>query len=252
MSTAVPPMPAETAQPGLSEPQRIVNAFVAPSKTFEDIRRNQGWWVPFLLGAIVTTCFFITIEKKVGWDAIVRDLVASNSTFQQSPPEVQQRQLRAMTASYKYGTEYGAAVFALIFALLEAAILMVVFNFMMEAAVPFRTALAIVFYAQLPFLISGVLGIISLMIGNPENFNFQNPVATNPAYFMDRGSTSKFWYTMASSFDIFTIWVIILVGMGFAVNSERRKVKVSTAIVTVAVLYFIWKLAVAGLAGMRG
>ena len=250
MSTAIPSMPTPAPE-GLSEPQRIVNTFVAPSKTFEDIRRNTSWWLPFVLTSILATCLVITIDKKVGWDSVVRDLVASSQSFQQAAPEIQERQLRGMAAGYKYGG-YASAVFILVFGLIEAAILMFVFNFIMEAAVPFKTALAIVFYGGLPFLISTILTIVSLMVGNPENFNFQNPVATNVGYFMDRGSTSKFLYVMASSLDIFVVWVVILLGMGFAMNSERKKLKTSTAIVTVAVLYLIWKLGLASLATIRG
>lgn len=244
-------MPSEVSQPGLSEPQRIVNTFVAPSKTFEDIRRNTSWWVPWLLSAIFATCFFVAVDKKVGWDNVVRDLVSSNAGFQQSSPDIQERQLRAMTTGYKYST-YAAAIFVLIGGLLQAVILMVVFNFVMEAGVSFKTSLAIVFYAGLPLIISGVLAIISIAVGDPENFNFQNPVATNPAYFMDRANTSKFLYVFMSGFDVFSIWVVILLGMGFSINSERKRVKPGAAIITVAVLYLIFKLAGAGLASLRG
>lgn len=252
MSAAVPPLPSEAVEPKLSEPERLIDAFIAPSKTFEDIRRNQSWWVPYLLSVIVATCFFITVDKKVGWDSVVRDMVTSNSSFQQASPDLQERQVRIMSKSYQYGTEYGSVVFVLIFVLIEAALLMVAFNFILEAAVPFGTSLAIVFYGSLPLFLSNLLGIVSLLVGNGENFNFQNPVASNVAYFLDRSSTSKFWYNFATSFDVFSIWVVILIGMGFAINSDRKKVKVSTGIVTVAVLFFIWKLITAGFAGLRG
>src|SRR5262249_17992690 len=117
MSTAVPPMPSPAnGPPGLSEPQRIIDTFIAPSKTFEDIRRNQSWWVPFLLSAIFATCFLATIDKKVGWDNVVKELVSSNATFQQAPPDVQERQLRGMAAGYKYAG-YGAVIFVLVFGL---------------------------------------------------------------------------------------------------------------------------------------
>jgi len=251
MSTAVPPLPAEAAPQGLSEPQRIINTFIAPSKTFEDIHRNQSWWVPFLLTAIVSTCLIFAIDKKVGWDNVVRDLVSSSSSFQQAPPDVQERQLRGMTIGYKYGG-YAASIFILVFALIEAAILMVVFNFMMEASITFKSALAIIFYAGLPNIISAILTIVSILMGNPEGFNLRNPIATNPAYFMDRTGASKFLYAFVSSFDIFAIWVIVLLGMGFAINSQRRKLKTSTAIITIAVLYLIWKLGAASLAALRG
>lgn len=252
MSTAIPPMPQEAAEPKLSEPQRIINAFIAPSKTFEDIRRNQSWWVPYLLSAIVATCFFVTVGRKVGWDTVARDVAASTSSFQQASPDLQEKQIRMMSKGYQYGSEYGSVVILLVFVLIEGALLMVAFNFILEAAVPFRTSLAIVFYGSLPLMLSSLLGIVSLLISNGENFNFQNPVASNLAYFLDRSSTSKFWYSVATSFDVFSIWVVILIGMGFAINSDRKRVKVSTGIVTVAVLFFIWKLIAAGAAGLRG
>jgi hypothetical protein len=76
-----------------------------------------------------------------------------------------------------------------------------------------------------------------------EAFNVNNPVATNPAYFMDP-SANKFVYGMATAFDVFMIWTIILMGIGFACNS---KVKRGTAIGIVAGLYLFYKLVVSGL-----
>ncbi|MGC2741826.1 MAG: hypothetical protein WA672_01470, partial [Candidatus Angelobacter sp.] len=60
------PVSPEPGGPGLSEPQRLVNTFIAPSKTFTDIRRNASWWVPFLLISIFSISFFVMIDKKVG------------------------------------------------------------------------------------------------------------------------------------------------------------------------------------------
>jgi hypothetical protein len=89
-----------------------------------------------------------------------------------------------------------------------------------------------------------LLGILSLVVGatsgslDKEAFNVRNPVATNPAYFMDP-TANKFLYGMASALDIFAIWTIVLVGIGFACNS---KVKRGTAIGIVAGWYLVYKL----------
>ena len=34
---------------GLSQVERVVDTFVAPSKTFADILRSTSWWLPFLI-----------------------------------------------------------------------------------------------------------------------------------------------------------------------------------------------------------
>ena len=39
---------------GLSQVERVVDTFVAPSKTFTDILRSTTWWLPFLLSVLVT------------------------------------------------------------------------------------------------------------------------------------------------------------------------------------------------------
>ena len=79
---------------------------------------------------------------------------------------------------------------------------------------------------------------------DPEGFNVNNPVATNPAYFMDRAA-NKFLYGMASGLDVIVIWTIVLMGIGFSCTS---KVKRTTAIAIVAGWYVFWKLGTSALA----
>jgi hypothetical protein len=50
---------------------------------------------------------------------------------------------------------------------------------------------------------------------------------------------------MASALDVFTIWSIVLIGIGFAVNS---KVKRSTAIIIVVAWFLLYKLVTVGIA----
>src|SRR5579862_9748343 len=56
----IPPNLASTADPEsppLSESARIVDIFIAPSKTFTDLHRNASWWAPWLLISISSLAF---------------------------------------------------------------------------------------------------------------------------------------------------------------------------------------------------
>ena len=251
MSTGAPPLPAEPAPGGLSEPQRIINTLVAPSKTFEDIRRNASWWVPWLLAGIFGTVSFVLFLKKIDVEQFVRDQIASSPSQSQafeSLPKDQQNQRIAISVKVTRFTPYLIPIFTLLAGLIGAAILMATFNFVHEAAVPYTRSLAIVFYAGLPNIITALLAIITLMTASDmEGRNPRNLVATNPAYFMDYHNASKFLYGMAGSLDIITIWVIILVGIGFKVNSAKPKLSTGTAIVTVFSLYIVWRLIVSSM-----
>ena len=233
----------------LSQAERVVDTFFAPSKTFNDIKRSQSWWVPWLLASLITTAFWFTVGQKIGFEEITRTQIANSSRaaqFEKLPPEQQERQIEISTKIYQYITYLGPIV-GLIFAIIMAAILMGTFNFGLGAEIPFKGALAVVMYGGLPMALGSILGIISLLAGlKPEGFNAQNPVATNPAYFMDL-SGNKFLYSMCSALDVLVIWSIILMGMGF---SAQSKVKKGTAIGVIAGLYLVWKVITGGLASM--
>src|SRR5215467_14415833 len=94
--SATPSMPQETVPPGLSEPQRIINTFIAPSKTFEDIRRNASWWVPWLITSILTLAAVVVFTQKVNLADIVREQIANSpraQQFESQPKADQEKQI---------------------------------------------------------------------------------------------------------------------------------------------------------------
>jgi hypothetical protein len=244
------PAAAEPVRPGLSEPARLVNTFFAPTKTFEDLRRNASWWVPFLLISVCAVAFFAMIDKKVGFDQVARSMLANNKSIQQLEPAQQEQAISRTAIGLKVG-EYAGPIFILLYVLIIAAVLMATFNFTMDAQVSFSRAMAIVLYGWLPGLVSSILAMLGLAFGNPEGFRMDNPVGTNPAYFLDPTTTSKFLYAMLTSLDVISLWMIVLIGMGFALNA-KKKISMGSAIGVVAVWYFLVKLCGAAFAAVRG
>lgn len=254
MSTPPPPMPASSSpapvqQPALSEPARLINVFVAPSKTFTDIRRNASWWVPLVIISILSISFFVMIDKKVGFDQVARHMMESNSRIQQLPPEQQERTMTMAANGMKYGG-YASPIIVLVYALIIAAVLFFSFNFLLDAQIEFSRALAVVMYGWLPSCIGVLLSMLTLAFGNPEGFRMENPVGTNPAYFLDFGTTSKFVYVMLQSLDVISLWIVVLIGLGFALNA-KKKISTASAITVVAAWFFIYKFVSAGWAAMR-
>jgi hypothetical protein len=85
---------------------------------------------------------------------------------------------------------------------------------------------------------------VSLLAGiNPDAFSFQNPVATNPGYFLNPAD-GVFMYGLATALDIFMIWTLVLTAIGFTCVS---KVKRGTAFAIVFGWWAIFTLGVTGL-----
>ena len=249
---AAPVLPASpTPQPEpLSQGARIIDTFIAPSKTFTDLRRSASWWAPWLLISIVSVAFIFVVGKQVGFEQITRNQIAHSSRadqFDKLPADQQARQIQISVKIIKVFA-YGNPVMLLFYMLIITVVLWVTIKVGAGGDTPFKTAYAIVMYASLPGIIGGILGIISLYAGvNPEGFDISNPVGTNLAYYLDPETTSKFLRGMASSLDVLTIWTIVLIGIGFASTS---KVKRSTAIIIVAVWYLVYKLAASALGSL--
>jgi hypothetical protein len=254
MATApLPPSSAEisTGTPQaapLSEVDRVINTFIAPSKTFTDIRRSASWWLPYLIIVVFSMLFMFAVDHKIGFEQVTKNEIARApkraAQLENLPPDQRAQQIRGQIIGTRV-VSYCIAVLIIVFQLIFAGIYMGVFNLVFNAGIAFKRYLAIVVYAGLPGIIHLTLAIISLFAGvDPEGFNINNPVGSNPSYFMDPMG-NKFLYVLASGVDPFIWWGIILTGVGIACNS---KVKRTTAIVVIGAMYLAYKLAGAGIA----
>jgi hypothetical protein len=247
----LPASPAPAPQPApLSEGARIVDTFIAPSKTFTDLRRSASWWAPWILISIFSCVFIFAISKQVGFEQISKYQVAHSSRaeqFDKLPADQQARQLQISSKVVGFFS-YGSPLLLLFYALIATLALWLTFKVALGAETTFGQAYAITMYGWLPGIISAILGTIALFAGvNPEGFDINNPVGTNLAYYLDADTTGKFVRGMASSLDILSIWTIVLIGIGYACTS---KVKRSTAIIVVAAWYLGFKVLSAGLASL--
>lgn len=229
--------------PPLSEGARIVNTFIAPSKTFTDLRRSAAWWGPWILISIFALLFVYAVQRQVTFEQISKNQIAHSARadqFEKLPADQQARQM-AISSKIIAVSMYGSPVMILFYSLISTVVLWATFKVGAAADTTFGQAYAITLYAGLPGIVGALLGIVSLFAGaNPEGFDINNPVGTNLAYYLDPDTTGKFLRGMASSLDVLSIWTIILIGIGYACTS---KVKRSTAITIVAVWYLVFKLA---------
>ncbi|MGC1869829.1 MAG: YIP1 family protein [Acidobacteriaceae bacterium] len=224
--------PGESA--GLSQVERVVDTFVAPTKTFTDIRRNASWWLPFLLGILVSFAFVSSIDHKIGFDQVAQANINRNASAQQrmsTLTDSQREQSIHTIAAVTRVVSYIYPVLALIFALIGAGILMVTFNFGLGAKATYKEYLAVWFYAGLPLLIKFLLAAIAIFAGaSAEQFDINNPVGTNIGWYLT--SDSPLWLrTLLSSADVFTIWVVLLLIVGCAIVARVKRSSAAIAII---------------------
>lgn len=236
---------------GLSQVERVVDTFVAPSKTFSDILRSTSWWLPFLILVVVTMGSTYAIDQKIGFDRVAEQSITQSASASEQMSQLTPAQhavaIHRIAMSQKYGS-YGAALIILIFVAIIALLNWASLNFGMGAKTTYGQNFAVCMYAGLPKMFIGLLNIVFVYAGvNTENFDLNNPVGTNIGYYM---SGSPHWLQMAGSFfDIFGLWTLALSIIGLAIIS--RKTKAQAAIVAVG-WWVIGLLLLTGITAARG
>jgi hypothetical protein len=228
-------MPEDVAvsNSGLSEVERVVDVFIAPSKTFTDILRSAKWWLPFILMVIVTLANSFTIDKKVGFERVVEYQIHQNPAQEEKlgalTAEQRAAQMHGMTAGYRY-TSYASPIIILAVVAIMALLYWASFNFGLGARTTYGQMFTLCIYASLPRLLAGLLSIVSLVFGaDPDGFDLRNPIGTNPAFYLsDAGSVLK---AALSFFDVIGIWVLVLLVIGGAIIAKVPRGKSAAVIV---------------------
>jgi hypothetical protein len=220
-ASAVEPEPA-----GMGEFSRLTGVFFEPGKTFADIAERPRWLVPLLLVVVAGVAFYFLYGPHVGWERFLRHQMETNARVQQQmeriPADQRDRAIAMQTKFMGIGYYFGTMVMVPLMYLISAAIVLGIASGLMSAGVKFKQVFAIVCYAGLPLILKHALAMVVMFLKNPADFNLLNPLAFNPAAFMDPISTPKFLYTLAMSFDLFTIWTLLLMATGLKAAAGKK------------------------------
>lgn len=197
----------------LSEGRRLAYTFFAPSKTFTDLRRDASWWAPWLIIAIVGLLFVYVIDQKVGFQKVSENLIQLRPKQAEridNMPADQRQRIMQQQATIAKGISYAVPVIALLVYAVFAGVLFATLKFAGGSDLKYKTLFALIVYTRLPEVLMSVLAMFSLLAGvSGDGFNIQNPLATNPGYFVGPDG-SPVVRALLTPLDVFTIWTLIL------------------------------------------
>jgi hypothetical protein len=210
----------------LSEGQRLVDTFIAPSKTFTDLRRNASWWAPYLIIAVFSLLFVSLVDQKIGFRKVVENSIQLQpkqaERLERVPPEQREQALQSPVVFTKM-ISYAIPAIALGVYAVFAGVLFATLKFGVSAEVKYKTLFALVVYTRLPQLLGTLLAIVSLLAGvSGDGFNIENAVATNPGYFIGPEG-SPVLRALLTPLDIFNLWTLILTAIGITCISKVKR-----------------------------
>jgi hypothetical protein len=213
--------PAVPEAPALTQMQRVIYTFTAPSKTFNDIKRNTTWWMPFLILAVFGYILFAAVTLKVGMQQVVDNQMhldpKAEARMAAASPE-QKAMTQKISLYVTEGIFLANPIVVLIGVGILAAGLLATINFGFGGKAKYWTVFCTYLYATLPSVVKTLLGTIVIFAGlDPESFNIKNFAPTNAAaIFLNPVTSNKPLYALASSLDVITIWTLVLLSIGVA------------------------------------
>ena len=209
-------MPPEAETPAQSFPERLMGVFISPGETFEDVARKPGFWAPLIVIVLGSVVMIETMIWKIGLERLVRAGIEQSSRASSMSPE-------QMDQAVSQGAKISAVIMHIagllgppIVLLIIAGVGILIVNVIFGARASFKTIFSLVCYADLVSLLGVLMSVAVMLFGDPDHFPSQNPIPGNVGFFLNPHEVSKPLYALASSVDIFTIWLLILLGVGLS------------------------------------
>jgi hypothetical protein len=208
----------------LSQVERVVDTFIAPSKTFIDVRRSASWWLPYILIVLVSYALAFAVSQKVGWSQLAQNTLHENPKAEEKMATMTPQQLAMQEKGTEFvfkGLFYGSPVTTGILLAIFAVVLWGTINFGFGGSSTFGQVFCVISYAWLIASLKSVLAIIVLYAGKTgDSFTMDSMVGTDIGYYIDTPGALK---TFLTSFDIFQIWTMVVMGIGLAIVARTKR-----------------------------
>ena len=214
-------LPAPEAQAAISPFGRIIGTLFSPKSTFEDIVRKPGWVLPVVLLTLLSLGVSFAINQRINWrEFMSQQIEKSPSAANMSAEQKEQR----IEGGAKFSPAFTYAIGLLgpvIATLLVGLVMWGSYNLLGGANTNFGTSLSITAHAFLTGLVSSPLLILILYLKPIGSVDLENPIAANLAAVLP-DDAAKWLFALCKSIDIFSIWTLILLAIGFAATNPKK------------------------------
>ena len=200
---------------------RLIGVFFSPKSTFEDIVKRPSWILPVVLMSVLGIVVAVVMNQKVDWRDVAAKRIEESPRAANLSPEQKEQQI-AMGAKISPAFVYGFGVlWPPLQTVVVAGVMLLAFNVIGGAGGRFGTSMGIVSHAYFPWVLYSLLFVLILFLKAPGTVDLDNPISTNLGAFLP-DSVPKALMSIAKSIDIFSVWTLLLISIGFTAISPKK------------------------------
>jgi hypothetical protein len=242
----VPAVPVPESSGGFL--QNLIDLYFSPREAFTRIVRSPRLVVPLVLYALLVLGFTGVWMSKMDPHEFMKAQIEESPRADQMTAE-QKEQIVEQQARFMpiFGWVLGP-VFITIMLLVIAGSLMFIFRFFYAGEVSFGQALAIVAWVFLAVSIVSIpVTLTVLSLKGDWNVDPNQAVQANFGLLLDKSAAAKPLWALLTSIDVFVLWMVFLLAVGFGVASRKAT---SSALWGVAIPWAIIVLCKVGWAAL--
>lgn len=228
-----PAAAAATATPQPSFWEDVIDIFFQPAAVFRR-EQHRSVWPPLLFVAIaIGVIFFVTFNTlQPIFDAeFTRNSARAMANNPRVTPEAMEK-MRSFSVSLG---RYLIAVIMLVTMVVLGSITWLVGK-LFGSEQTYHAGLVVGAWSYMPRVIGAVLAGVQGLILDPSALNSQLAISLSPARFVDVDTANPILYQLLGRFDLITIWVTVLIGIGMYVTGKLGKGQATVVAVIVWVI----------------
>jgi len=232
-----PPVP--DAEPKPNSFQRIIGVLFSPDATFASIARRPDWVVPLVLIVVLALVNGILVAPHIDFGAPAREAMAQNKNMTQEQMDRAER----MSVSIGKLAKFIAPVVTILLLIIVAGALLLSIR-LMGGEGDFKQAFSVTCYAWLPNVLESILLTIVILAKGATGLNpqaFPTLLRSNLAFLVDM-KAQPMAFALLSSLNLFSIWVIVLLIIGFSYVGRISKAKAAVVVISLWVVTVLFKL----------
>lgn len=230
--------------------ERIVGVLFSPTETFEDIVRKPDFVAPLLFIVILGYLATALILPKMDFTSMLDQQV---ETMRKQNPNMKDEDIERMGRIVTSSVKVMSWVFPLLFIAwyaIVAGVLLLAFR-LMGGEGTFGQAFSVTLYSWMPLVLLSILTtVIVFARGSFDPVTAATLVKSNPAFLVDM-KANPVLFSLLSSIDLFVIWMLILLSIGFAVMSKLSKAKSAVIVFSLWIAMLVIKVGFAAIGAAR-
>lgn len=203
----------------------FVDIFFSPASVFRR-RERSNWLIPLLIVTIAVAV--ITIASRGVLQPVMDAEFERTADQLRKNPQITEDAIERIRSYSNFAATW--------FPIILTPIAVIVVGFMtwlvaklVESKQTLQAALVVASYAFVPRVVQGIVNAIQGLVLSPDQLNGIVKLSFSPARFLDLATAKPIVVQVLNRFDLFTIWVTILLAIGVYVTGRVSKQQATIA-----------------------